>query len=151
MSRLPDRIDGWLTVEQPVTYWSFWAALLWLGAFLLVPFVLIAAAAGVRFTIVSFAPLPFVLVAASLGYAVRGLNQVGALISLLLAVVYAFLLWLSGTGLLLLRQPTPLLSVLAVLTFVAMIAGFAAPTIHGRRQSGEFTRAYWEYRVSEEN
>lgn len=148
MSRVLDRVDHWLSVERPVTYWSFWRALLRLGAILAPPFGLIAAAAGLRFTVISFAPLPFVLVAATFGYAVRDLNPLGGLISLLLAVLYGFLLWLSGTGLLLLRRPTPLLSVLAVLTFVAMVAGFGAPTIHGRRENREFVRAYREHRLS---
>lgn len=138
---LPDRLDHWLTIEQPVTYWSFWAALLRLVPLLAVPFVLVYLGAGEGFALRSFAPLPFVFVAATVGYAVRAFDGVGALISLLLAVVYGFLLWLTGVGVAVLRQPTPLLSVLAVLAFVAIVAGFASPVLHGQGGDDEFEAA----------
>ncbi len=138
---LPDRLDRWLTIEQPVTYWSFWAALLRLVPLLAVPFVLVYLGAGEGFALRSFAPLPFVFVAATLGYAVRAFDGVEALISLLLAVVYGFLLWLTGVGVAVLRQPTPLLSVLAVLAFVAVVTGFASPALHGRGSDEEFEAA----------
>ena len=138
---LPDRLDRWLTIEQPVTYWSFWAALGRLVPLLAVPFVVVVLAAGEGFALRSFAPLPFVFVAATLGYAVRAFDGVGALISLLLAVVYGFLLWLTGVGVAVLRQPTPLLSVLAVLAFVAVVAGFASPALHGQDGDDEFEAA----------
>jgi hypothetical protein len=138
---LPDRLDRWLTIEQPVTYWSFWAALGRLAPLLAVPFVVVLLAGGEGFALRAFAPLPFVFVAATLGYAVRAFDGVGALISLLLAVVYGFLLWLTGVGVAVLRQPTPLLSVLAVLAFVAVVAGFASPALHGQDGADEFEAA----------
>lgn len=141
VSWLPDSLDRWLTVEQPVTYWSFWAALGRLVPLLVVPFVLVYVGAGEGFALRSFAPLPFVFVAATLGYAVRAFDGVGALISLLLAVVYGFLLWLTGVGVAVLRQPTLLLSMLAVLAFVAVVAGFASPALHGRDGTDEFEAA----------
>ena len=141
MTRRPGLFARWLTVGDPVTYWSFWWALLRLVPILVGLFALVTAATGMRFTVDSFAPLPFVFVAATLGYAVRAFDGVGALISVLSAVVYGFLLWLDGVGTTLLRQPTPLLSALAVLTFVALIAGFGSPTLHGQRGDDEFVAA----------
>ncbi len=134
-------MDRWLTVERPVTYWSFWAALLRLVPFLALLFVLVLLATSPTFALRSFAPLPFVFVAATFGYAVRAFDGVGALISALSAVVYGFLLALHGVGATLLRQPTPLLSVLAVLTFVALLAGFGSPTLHGQRGDAELESA----------
>jgi len=68
------------------------------------------------------------------------------LISLLLTAVYGFLLWLDGIGGVLLTQPTPMLSALAVLTFVALVAGFASPTLHGQGGAEEFEEARKERR-----
>ena len=146
MSWLPDWLDRWLTIEQPVTYWSFWLALGRLVPLLAVPFVVAFLIAGEGFALRSFAPLPFVFVAATLGYAVRAFDGVGALVSGLLAAVYSFLLWLSDIGVMVLRQPTAMLSVLAVLAFVAVVAGFASPTLHGQRGDDEFAaaRRRWE-------
>lgn len=141
MSRFPDWVDRWLTVERPVTYWSFWAALLRLVPLLAVIFVLVLLTTSLSFTLRSFAPVPFVFVAATLGYAVRAFDGVGALISVLSAVVYGFLLALDGIGATLLRQPTPLLSVLAVLTFVALLAGFGSSTLHGQGGDAELEAA----------
>lgn len=138
---LPDRLDRWLTVERPVTYWSFWAALGRLVPLLAVPFVLVYVGAGEGLALRSFAPLPFVFLAATLGYAVRAFDGVGTLISLLLAVIYGFFLWLTGVGVTVLRQPTPLLSMLAVLAFVAVVVGFASPALHGRDGADEFEAA----------
>ena len=142
---LSDRLDHWLTIEQPVTYWSFWRALLRLVPLLAVPFVVVLLVAGDRIALLSFAPVPFVLVAATLGYAVRSFDGVGALISGVVGVVYGFLLWLEGTGELLVFQATPMLAVLTVLTFLAVIAGFASPTLHGRGGDDEFERARREW------
>lgn len=150
MTRLSDRIDRWLTIEQPVTYWSFWEALLRLVPFFLAMFALVAVATDVRFAFYSFAPLPFVFVAATVGYAVRDLNVTELVVSHLVAAVYGFLLWLSGTAGALLQRPTPVLSVIAVLAFVAMIAGFSSSTLHGRQEDDEFTRAYREHRSDDE-
>ncbi|MFC6735194.1 hypothetical protein ACFQEQ_02945 [Halolamina salina] len=141
MSRAPDWADRWLTVERPVTYWSFWAALLRLVPFLGILFVLVLLATSLSFALRSFAPLPFVFVAATFGYAVRAFDGVGALISALSAAVYGFLLALDGIGATLLRQPTPLLSVLPVLTFLALLAGFGSPTLHGQRGDDELAAA----------
>jgi hypothetical protein len=138
---LPERLNRWLTVAQPVTYWSFWAALLRLVPLLVVPFVVVFVAVGGGFALRSFAPVPFVFVAATLGYAVRAFDELGVLLSLIVAAVYGFLLWASGVGMAVLRQPTPLLSVLAVLAFVALVAGFSAPTLHGQRGEGGLERA----------
>ncbi|NHX36117.1 MULTISPECIES: hypothetical protein [Halolamina] len=145
VSWLPERLNRWLTVGRPVTYWSFWAALLRLVPLLAVLFVAVAFAVGEGFALRAFAPLPFVFVAATLGYAVRAFDGLGVLISLLLAGIYAFLLWLSGVGATLLGQPTPLLSVLAVLAFVAVLAGFGAPTLHGQRGADELEQARREW------
>jgi len=143
---LPGWLDRWLTVERPVTYWAFWAAILRLVPLLSVPFVLVAIGTSEPFALRSFAPLPFVFVASTLGYAVRAFDGVGMLVSFILAGVYSFLLWLSGVGESVLSQPTPLLSVLAVLAFVALLAGFGSPTLHGQNGSEEFTEArrQWE-------
>jgi len=124
-----------------VTYWSFWAALLRLVPLLALLFVLVLLATSLPFTLRSFAPLPFVFVAATFGYAVRAFDGAGALISILSAVVYGFLLALDGIGATLLRQPTPLLTVLAVLTFVALLAGFGSPTLHGQGGDAELESA----------
>lgn len=129
-------------MAQPVTYWPFWLASLRLVPILLGVFVLVTVATGMQFTGDSFAPFPFVFVAATFGYAVRDLDTEGAVISLLITVVYAFVLWLSGAGSVLLRRPTPMLSVIAALAFVAMFAGFASPKLHGRRRNTEFVQAY---------
>ncbi|QKY19468.1 hypothetical protein B4589_003400 [Halolamina sp. CBA1230] len=138
---LPGWFDRWLTVEQPVTYWSFWAALLRLVPLLAVLFVAVSAVTSSEFALRSFAPLPFVFVTATLGYAVRAFDGVGALVSVLSAVVYGFLLWLDGVGTTLLRQPTTMLSVLAVLAFVALLAGFGSPTLHGQHSDDELSAA----------
>ena len=142
---LPSWLDRWLTVERPVTYWTFWAALLRLVPLLSIPFALSFLAGG-EFVLRAFAPLPFVFVAATLGYAVRAFDGVGVLVSGLLASAYAFLLWLSGVAELLLTQPSALLSVLSVLTFVGVLAGFGSSTLHGEPSDEEFTtaRRRWE-------
>jgi len=145
VSWLPERLNRWLTVEQPVTYWSFWAALLRLVPLLVVPFVVTFVAVGEGFALRSFAPVPFVFVAATVGYAVRAFDELGVLLSLIVATVYSFLLWVSGVGTALLRQPTPLLSVLAVLAFVALLAGFGSSTLHGHRGGGELEQARREW------
>lgn len=142
---LPARLDRWLTVERPVTYWTFWAALLRLAALLAVPFAL-SVFGGEQFLLRAFGPLPFVFVAATLGYAVRAFDSLGVLVSAMLAAIYAFLLWLTGVGELLLTQPTPLLSVLSVLTFVALLAGFGSSALHSEPTEEEFVtaRRQWE-------
>ncbi len=144
-SWLPERLNRWLTVERPVTYWSFWAALLRLVPLLAALFVAVFFAVGEGFALRSFAPLPYVFVAATLGYAVRAFDGLGVLLSLLLATVYGFLLWLSGVGTALLRQPTPLLSALAALAFAAVVAGFSAPTLHADRGAENLERARREW------
>ena len=141
VSWLPERLNRWLTVGRPVTYWSFWRALLRLIPFLALLFVAVALGVDEWFALRSFAPLPFVFVAATLGYAVRAFDEFGVLISLLVAIVYSFLLWVSGVGATLLGQPTPLLQALAVLTFAAILAGFSAPTLHGQGGADELERA----------
>lgn len=151
MTRLPGRFDRWFTVGQPVTYWSFWWALLRLVPVLVGLFALVTVATGMQFTVDSFAPLPFVFVAATFGYAVRDLDAEGALISLLIAGVYGFVLWLTGAGSVLLRRPTPMLSVIAALAFVAMFTGFASPMLHGRRENTEFARAYQKHKLGDED
>lgn len=142
---LPGWLDRWLTVERPVTYWTFWAALLRLVPLLAVPLAL-AGLAGGQFALRAFAPVPFVFVAATLGYAVRAFDGTGMLVSGMVAGVYGFLLWLTGVGELLLTQPTPLLSVLSVLTFIALLSGFGSSTLHDTPTQGEFTaaRRRWE-------
>lgn len=148
VSGVPEWVDEWLTIEQPVTYWSFWMALLRLVPVLLVPFVVVYVGIGEEFAVRTFAPLPFVFIAPTLGYAVRAFDGTGALFSLLFAIVYSFFLWVQGTARLLLTQPTPMLSVLAVLTFIALVAGFASPAIHGKNteESFEDAREDWRYK-----
>jgi hypothetical protein len=142
---LPERLDRWLTVERPVSYWTFWAALLRLAALLALLFAL-SLLAGEQFVLRAFAPLPFVFVAATLGYAVRAFDGVGVLVSGMIASSYAFLLRLTGVGELLLTQPTPLLSVLSILTFIALLAGFGSSALHGEPTEEEFAtaRRHWE-------
>ncbi|MFB6221613.1 MAG: hypothetical protein ABEH90_09250 [Halolamina sp.] len=143
---LLERLDQWLTIERPVTYWSFWAALLRLVPILLVLLGLVAVVAGRRFTLISFAPVPFVFIAATVGYTVREFDAKGALMSVVIALIYSFLLWLTGTGWLILRRPTPMLSAVAVLTFVALLAGFGSPTLHGQGDGRDFEQARRQYR-----
>ncbi|GAB7093265.1 hypothetical protein JCM30237_04170 [Halolamina litorea] len=145
-STLPGWLDRWLTLKQPVTYWSFWAALLRLLPLFVLPFLVTVAVVTPAFAVRAFAPLPFVLVAATLGYAVRAFDGVGALVSVLIAALYSFLLGVTGVGESVVSQPTPLLSVLAVLAFVALLAGFGSPTLHGQRGDDEFAaaRRRWE-------
>jgi hypothetical protein len=149
MTRLPGSLDRWFTVEQPVTYWSFWWALLRVVPLLIGVFALLTVVTGMQFTFESLAPLPFVFVAASFGFAVRTLDAEGGLISVQIAAVYGFILSLGGTGSHLLQRPTPMLSVMAALAFVAMVTGFASPMLHGRRESRRFARAYEKYRVDD--
>lgn len=140
-SWLLEWFDRWLTIEQPVTYWSFWVALLRLLPVLLVPFVVVYVGAGEQFALRTFAPLPLVFIASTLGYAVRAFDGFGTFLSVLFAGVYGYLLWVQGIGRLLLTQLTPILPVLAVLAFIALVAGFASPALHGRNASQAFKEA----------
>lgn len=149
MTRFRSRLDRWLTVGQPVSYWAFWFALLRLVPVLFGLFALVTVATGMQFSVDSFAPLPYVFVAATFGYAVRDLDTEGVLVSLLLAGVYSFVLWLADAGSVLLRRPTPMLLVIATLVFLAMFTGFASPMLHGRR--AEFARAYQRHRLGDDD
>jgi hypothetical protein len=141
-SWLPDRLDRWFSIRQPVSYWSFWWDLLRLAPVFLVVFGLMALTLGTEFSVLSFAPLPFVFVAATGGYAIRNLDLLGGFWSLLLAGSYGFVLAVTDVGWLLLQRPTPILKVVALLTFVALVSGFAAPSLHGRWENQEFEAAY---------
>ncbi|MEF8800625.1 MAG: hypothetical protein V5A38_08455 [Halolamina sp.] len=142
MVRLPGRLARWFSIEQPVSYWTFWWALLRVVPLLLGVFALVTIASGMQFRLDSLAPLPFVFICATFGFAVRDLDEEGGLISLLLATFYSVILWLTGTGSVLLREPTPMLSVFAALAVVAMFTGFASPTLHGRQENEQFARVY---------
>jgi hypothetical protein len=145
-----ERVDQWFTIEQPVTYWSFWLALLRLVPVFLLLFGLVAAIGGVRFAVISFAPLPYVLVAATVGYAVRNFDAGGILVSVVAGLVYGFTLWLSGIAGLILSRPTVILSVSAVLAFLALSAGFASSTLHGQAEKDEFREKRREYQQEQE-
>jgi uncharacterized membrane protein len=146
LSELFQRADHWFTLKEPVTYWSFWGDLLRLAPVFVGLFAVVAYTVGTEFTFQSFAPIPFVFVAATGGYAVREFSAVGALISLTVAVLYSGVLSLTGTAGLLLYRPNPVLSIVAVLTFIALLAGFASPALHGRQENTEFKQARREYR-----
>lgn len=141
-STLKTRLRRWFTIQQPVTYWSFWRDLLRLTPVLAALFVLSVAVFGMEFSVLSFAPLPFVFVTATTGYAIRDLHPSGGLWSVLVGLTYSAVLWITGTGQTLLQRPTPILTAVAVLTFVALVAGFAAPSLHGRADNREFRAAY---------
>lgn len=128
--RLVERLDAWLTLQQPVTYWSFWSRLLKVSPVLLVAVLVSVAIAGNSLTLVPFAPVPYVFVAATLGFAVRRLEGGHALLSVGVAGVYTAMLVSLGTLSTLLASPSPILGAIAVLTFVATIAGFASPSLH---------------------
>jgi len=145
-SWLPGRLDDWFSIRRPVSYWSFWWDLLRLAPVFVGLFALLVHLVGTEFTVLAFAPLPFVFVAATGGYAIRDLNLLGGFWSLLLAGSYAFVLAVTEVGWLLLQRPTPILKVVALLTFVALVSGFAAPSLHGRRENREFEAAYRRHR-----
>ena len=144
--RLPERLDSWFSIRQPVSYWSFWRDLMRIAPVLVAPFALLVATAGAQFSVLSFAPLPFVFVAATGGYAIRDLDLLGGFWSLLLAAAYGFVLAVTDFGWLLLQRPTPVLKAVALLTFVALVTGFAAPSLHGRRENATFEAAYRRHR-----
>lgn len=150
-NRLPDVLDRWFSIRRPVSYWSFWGDLLRLTPVLGAAFAVVSAVAGLEFAVFSFAPLPFVFVAATGGYAVRDLDLVGWLWSGLGALTYAFVLGVTDVGWLLLQRPRPVLTAIAVLTFVALVAGFAAPSLHGRRSNREFEAAYRRHRADDDD
>jgi small-conductance mechanosensitive channel len=148
---LTDRVNRWFSIRQPVTYWSFWGDLLRLAPVLVTLFALFAVALGTQFSVLTFAPLPYVFVAATSGFAVRDLDLLGGLWSGLLGVVYGFVLWVTNVGPLLLQRPTPVLSAVAVLTFVALVVGFSAPSLHGRRANREFEAAYRRHHLDDDD
>ena len=139
---LTARLRRWFTIQRPVSYWSFWTDLLRLMPLLATLFVLSVALFGMEFSVLSFAPLPFVFVTATTGYAIRDLHLSGSLWSALVALTYSAILWLTGTAQTLLQRPTPILTAVAILTFVALVAGFAAPSLHGQPDNQEFRAAY---------
>ena len=128
--RLLKRVDAWLTLQQPVTYWSFWARLLKVSPVVLVAVLAAVVVAGSALTVVPFAPVPYVFVTATLGFAVRRLEGDHALVSVTVGVVYTAMLVALGTMSTVLNSPSPILVVVALLTFFAAIAGFASPTLH---------------------
>ncbi|MFW5939534.1 MAG: hypothetical protein ACOCQU_03705 [Halolamina sp.] len=129
-----------------MSYRSFWIALLRLVPGFVVAFIAVAVFVSEPFAVRSFASLPFVFAAATLGFAVRAFDRTGMLVSVLIAGVYSFLLEVGPVADHLLRQPTPMLSVLAVLTFGALLVGFSARTLHGQRGGSEFERARREWK-----
>lgn len=128
--RLVERLDVWLTLQQPVTYWSFWSRLLKVSPIVLLAVLASVAIAGSALTVVPFAPVPYVFVAATLGFAVRRLEGDHALVSLGVAGVYTAMLVSLGTFRMMLASPSPILAAIGILTFVATIAGFASPSLH---------------------
>lgn len=144
--RLPERVDRWFSIRHPVSYWSFWRDLLRLAPVLVGLFALVVATVGTRFSVVTFAPLPYVFVAATAGYAIRDLNFLGGFWSLLLAAAYSFVLGVTEVGWVLLMRPTPVLKAVAILTFVALVAGFTAPSLHGRLENEGLEAAYRQHR-----
>lgn len=127
---LRDRVDGWFSLESPVTYWSFWAGLLRTVPVVLLAGLVVYAVHGERMAVVAVSPTPFVFAAATLGFAVRDLDGVGVVVSVVFGVVYGALLSIVGLADVLLTTLSPLLWVFAGLTFVGGIAGFLAPRLH---------------------
>lgn len=146
--RLIERIDAWLTLQQPVTYWSFWSRLLKVSPILLVAVLASVAIAGSALTITPFAPVPYVFIAATFGFAVRRLKGAQALVSAGVGGLYTAALASLDVLWPMLDSPSPILAAVAVLTFVSTIAGFASPSLHRgfeqtelateRRRGGEY-------------
>lgn len=127
---LVERVDTWLTLQQPVTYWSFWSRLLKVSPIVLLAVLGSAAIAGSALTVVPFAPVPYVFVAATFGFAVRRLEGGHALVSVGVGAVYTAMLVSLGTLWTMLTSHSPILAAVSILTFVAAIAGFASPSLH---------------------
>lgn len=135
MRNLLGQAGSSLKLDEPVTYWRLWATLLRGSPAIIVCAGVVALVVGEHQTVVATAPVPFVFTAATLGFAVRDMDLLGVVVSAGLTVAYAGLLWTTGIGELVLSRPAPLLSVLGVLVFVAAVAGFGSPTLHGRDRS----------------
>lgn len=132
-----ERLDAWLTLQQPVTYWSFWSRLLKVSPVLLVALLLSVAIAGSDITVGPFAPVPYVFVAATFGFAVRRLEGRHVLVSVGIGGFYTAILVSLGVMTAMLDSPSPILGAVAVLTFVATIAGFASPSLHSGAEQTE--------------
>ncbi|MFB6234822.1 MAG: hypothetical protein ABEH81_00225 [Halopenitus sp.] len=128
--QLVERVDAWLTLQQPVTYWSFWSRLLKVSPVVLLAVLASVAIAGSALTVVPFAPVPYVFVAATFGFAVRRLQGGYALVSVGVAGMYTAILVSLGTFWKMLASPSLILAAIGILTFVAIIAGFASPSLH---------------------
>lgn len=136
---LIERVDVWLSLQQPVTYWSFWRRLLKVSPLLLVAVLAAVAIAGGRLTILPFAPVPYVFVAATFGFAVRRLDGRHALVSIGVGTVYTAVIASLGILSTMFTSPSMILTIVAILTFVAAIAGFGSPSLHQGFQRSKLT------------
>lgn len=134
------RVDAWVTLRQPVTYWSFWARLLKVSPLLVLPVLASVAIVGDALTVVPFAPTPYVFVAATLGFAVRRLRGMYVFTSLGIGVGYTIALALQGVLRPILATHSTVVTAIALLTFVAGIAGFASPSLHRGYENTELAR-----------
>lgn len=131
------RFDGWLTLSDPVTYWSVWAGLLKTTPLIALIGVALVVGTGTVPALTYLSPVPFVYTVGTLGFAVRDLDSTGIVVSLGLTVAYGWLLAVTGYGWRLLTDLAPLVWLLALLVIVAGVGGFTSPALHPTQVDGE--------------
>lgn len=134
---VPDRLDDWLILSDPVTYWSLWSGLLGTVPIIVVIGGGLAVAFGTEPALVYLAPVPFVYTVGTLGFAVRDLDSLGIVVSISLTVAYGAGLGTTELAWRLLTDLAAIVWLLAPLVLVAGVAGFMWPSLHPTQLGGE--------------